>query len=79
VLTEAAIEGKLDNLLGLKENVIIGKLIPAGSGLRRYRAVQPMPTELPQQVTPAQLLDQFGDPAYGYPDDDGWTLGEGGY
>ena len=37
VLTEAAIKGKVDHLLGLKENVIIGKLIPAGSGLARYR------------------------------------------
>ena len=37
VLTEAAIKGKVDNLLGLKENVIIGKLIPAGSGLAQYR------------------------------------------
>ncbi len=37
VLTEAAIKGKVDHLLGLKENVIIGKLIPAGSGLSRYR------------------------------------------
>ena len=37
VLTEAAIKGKIDPLLGLKENVIIGKLIPAGSGLQRYR------------------------------------------
>ena len=36
VLTEAAIRGKVDNLLGLKENVIIGKLIPAGSGMERY-------------------------------------------
>ena len=79
VLTEAAIEGKRDGLLGLKENVIIGKLIPAGSGLRRYRSVQPLPTELPAQVTPAQLLDQFGEGAYAYPDDEGWTLGEGGY
>ncbi len=39
VLTEAAIKGKEDNLLGLKENVIIGKLIPAGTGMRRYRNV----------------------------------------
>ena len=39
VLTEAAIKGKVDPLLGLKENVIIGKLIPAGIGLRRYRNV----------------------------------------
>jgi DNA-directed RNA polymerase subunit beta' len=37
VLTEAAIEGKSDQLLGLKENIIIGKLIPAGTGMTRYR------------------------------------------
>ena len=37
MLTEAAIKGKVDHLLGLKENVIIGKLIPAGSGLAAYR------------------------------------------
>ncbi len=37
VLTEAAIKGKVDHLLGLKENVIIGKLIPAGAGLNAYR------------------------------------------
>ena len=37
VLTEAAIKGKVDPLIGLKENVIIGKLIPAGTGMRRYR------------------------------------------
>jgi DNA-directed RNA polymerase subunit beta' len=36
-LTEAAINGKEDRLLGLKENVIIGKLIPAGTGMRYYR------------------------------------------
>jgi len=40
VLTDAAIKGKRDNLLGLKENVIIGKLIPAGTGMRRYSDVQ---------------------------------------
>ena len=40
VLTEAAIKGKKDNLLGLKENVIIGKLIPAGTGLGKYNAVE---------------------------------------
>ena len=39
-LTEAAINGKVDPLIGLKENVIIGKLIPAGTGLRRYRNVE---------------------------------------
>ena len=37
VLTDAAIEGKLDNLLGLKENVIMGHLIPAGTGQKKYR------------------------------------------
>jgi DNA-directed RNA polymerase subunit beta' len=40
VLTEAAINGKVDPLIGLKENVIIGKLIPAGTGLKRYRDVK---------------------------------------
>ena len=39
VLTEAAISGKVDNLVGLKENVIIGKLIPAGTGMERYRNI----------------------------------------
>lgn len=39
VLTEAAINGKVDPLIGLKENVIIGKLIPAGTGMKRYRSV----------------------------------------
>lgn len=40
VLTEAAINGKVDHLVGLKENVIIGKLIPAGTGMRRYQNIQ---------------------------------------
>lgn len=40
VLTEAAIKGKMDPLLGLKENVIIGKLVPAGTGMARYRNIQ---------------------------------------
>lgn len=40
VLTDAAIKGKVDQLLGLKENVIIGKLIPAGTGMNRYRSVR---------------------------------------
>src|SRR5918912_4095485 len=39
VLTEAAIEGKSDQLFGLKENIIIGKLIPAGTGMTKYRNV----------------------------------------
>ena len=40
VLTEAAINGKIDHLIGLKENVLIGKLIPAGTGMKRYRSVR---------------------------------------
>ena len=40
VLTEAAIKGKVDPLIGLKENVLLGKLIPAGTGMKRYRSVQ---------------------------------------
>jgi DNA-directed RNA polymerase subunit beta' len=42
VLTDAAIKGKRDELLGLKENVIIGKLVPAGTGMLRYRKANPV-------------------------------------
>jgi DNA-directed RNA polymerase subunit beta' len=45
VLTDAALEGKIDRLNGLKENVIIGKLIPAATGLKRYRRIEIEPTE----------------------------------
>jgi DNA-directed RNA polymerase subunit beta' len=45
VLTDAALEGKRDDLLGLKENVIIGKLIPAATGLKHYRRIEIEPTE----------------------------------
>ena len=45
VLTDAALEGKVDRLLGLKENVIIGKLIPAATGLKHYRTLEIEPTE----------------------------------
>ena len=51
VLTEAAIKGKVDHLIGLKENVIIGKLIPAGSGLSMYRQVNPRDEEEDQPKT----------------------------
>jgi DNA-directed RNA polymerase subunit beta' len=44
VLTDAAIHGKSDSLVGLKENVILGKLIPAGTGLDRYRNIKVEPT-----------------------------------
>ena len=50
VLTDAAIEGKVDHLNGLKENVIIGKLIPAATGLKQYRQITIEPTE-PLPVT----------------------------
>ena len=44
VLTDAALEGKIDRLNGLKENVIIGKLIPAATGLKRYRRIEIEPS-----------------------------------
>ena len=60
VLTDAALEGKTDRLLGLKENVIIGKLIPAATGLRRYRRLEIEPTEPIRRATPEEigLLDE---------------------
>ncbi|SKB05647.1 DNA-directed RNA polymerase subunit beta' [Aeromicrobium choanae] len=65
VLTEAAIQGKSDSLRGLKENIIIGKLIPAGTGLERYRNIRVEPTEEARQnayaVTGYDSFDyQFG-------------------
>jgi DNA-directed RNA polymerase subunit beta' len=56
VLTDAALEGKRDRLVGLKENVIIGKLIPAATGLKRYRTLQIEPVE-PAQRPDEDLLD----------------------
>ncbi|MCP5028584.1 MAG: DNA-directed RNA polymerase subunit beta' [Actinomycetia bacterium] len=64
VLTEAAIESRSDSLLGLKENIIIGKLIPAGTGLNHYRKVVPtapdyQPMEyfsMEDEVSPAEFL-----------------------
>ena len=49
VLTEAAIKGKTDELIGLKENVIIGKLIPAGTGMKRYKKIR-INTEEPENT-----------------------------
>ena len=51
VLTEAAIKGKVDPLIGLKENVIIGKLIPAGTGMNRYRNINVVPAEEEKEET----------------------------
>ena len=53
VLTEAAIKGKIDPLVGLKENVIIGKLIPAGTGMKRYRTTA-LDTDALEVETPAE-------------------------
>ena len=50
VLTDAAIKGKIDPLIGLKENVIIGKLIPAGTGMNRYRQIAVTPKISPDEV-----------------------------
>jgi DNA-directed RNA polymerase subunit beta' len=55
VLTDAALEGKVDELRGLKENVIIGKLIPAATGLRAYRNIELVTTGMPAE------MDIFGD------------------
>ena len=58
VLTEAAINGRVDNLLGLKENVIVGRLIPAGTGFEEYRdtfviSPKPDPVIVSQNDAPA--------------------------
>ena len=59
MLTDAALEGKIDRLNGLKENVIIGKLIPAATGLKRYRRIEIEPSEpLPRAIDDVGLLDQ---------------------
>ena len=67
VLTEAAIKGKVDHLVGLKENVIIGKLIPAGSGLAQYRKDDPIDDEgnLPGMnvTSPSVVAEPLAEPA----------------
>ena len=55
VLTDAAIKGKVDHLVGLKENVLIGKLIPAGSGLMAYRDYEPGAT--PEARLPEEMME----------------------
>ena len=72
VLTDAALEGRVDNLRGLKENVIIGKLIPAATGLKRYRQLeidsarrQPALLEFDLDEPYAELEDDFSLPALG--------------
>ena len=59
MLTDAALEGKIDRLNGLKENVIIGKLIPAATGLKRYRRIEIEPAKpLPRAVDELGLLGE---------------------
>jgi len=59
VLTDAAIEGKVDHLLGLKENVIMGHLIPAGTGLKKFRNIMVLPVEeIPEQVVEEEEVKQ---------------------
>jgi len=69
VLTDAAIQAKSDSLLGLKENVIIGKLIPAGTGISRYRNIRVEPTE--EARAQVYSMSGYDDPDYG--------LGSGGF
>ena len=67
VLTEAAIKGKVDHLIGLKENVLIGKLIPAGTGMKKYRNVK-LDTELTKEEE--IMLNEFDE------EDEELSLGE---
>ena len=68
VLTDAAINKRSDKLIGLKENVIIGKLIPAGTGISRYRNITVEPTE-EARAAAYSLPNSFGD---GFYSDDGY-------
>ncbi len=61
VLTEAAIKGKIDPLIGLKENVIIGKLIPAGTGMKRYRDVK-LSTDLEEEDSLSISEEEYEEP-----------------
>lgn len=61
VLTEAAIKGKVDPLIGLKENVIIGKLIPVGTGMRKYRDVNLDTGEEKEDETDLEDLENLDD------------------
>ncbi|MEY8523212.1 DNA-directed RNA polymerase subunit beta' [Lachnospiraceae bacterium 38-10] len=58
VLTEAAIRGKVDTLIGLKENVIIGKLIPAGTGMKRYRSTS-LDTDNNRMMNPMDVMEEI--------------------
>ena len=73
VLTEAAIKGKVDPLIGLKENVIIGKLIPAGTGMKQYRKVM-LDTSLPDSLEVKR--DEEVKPVYDDEDEDAIDMTE---
>ena len=75
VLTEAAINGKVDHLIGLKENVLIGKLIPAGTGMKRYRSVK-LDTDEVLKDDEILLSEDEGDENLILPEDDGDSLDE---
>jgi DNA-directed RNA polymerase subunit beta' len=80
VLTDASIEGKIDRLLGLKENVIIGKLIPAATGLKRYRSIEISPSEPIvregyERDTLLQALEEIGQDGSSAIDFEGLTFG----
>lgn len=61
VLTDSAVRGKVDKLLGLKENVLIGKLIPAGTGYQKYRDIKPIYVNKEQDLNSNQKVDQTQD------------------
>jgi DNA-directed RNA polymerase subunit beta' len=76
VLTDAAIHGKVDPLVGLKENVIIGKLIPAGTGMKRYRSIDlstdsqlPGTIDVDSQILSDGSIPNDGDPSLQEEDD----------
>jgi len=77
VLTEAALEASSDPLHGLKENVIIGKLIPAGTGVREYRDVEVGHTDVPEQALPADIAEYLAS-TESYEGDGSWGF-EGGW
>jgi DNA-directed RNA polymerase subunit beta' len=64
VLTEAALEGRVDYLRGLKENVILGRLIPAGTGMQTYRNIDIEEGQYPEITTPAFGADSEFDDEY---------------
>ena len=68
MLTDAAIHAKSDSLLGLKENVIIGKLIPAGTGMQIYRNIR---------VEPTDDARSSANPATTYQDAENYAFGQG--